>query len=287
MRIEITTLAAFLIAWTTVPLARSLGRAVGAIDQPNSDVRTHTRPTPLLGGVSIALGAALPLLWTGSGPPSPLVLLAFVFVCSMGAYKDISRQDVAPSLQLLVQVVACGLVTTAWRGAPWHDPMRLTIVLGGAALINAVNFLDVMDGLCSTVSAIVAAGIFVLTGQLLALTLSVACCGFWLWNRPKAHIFMGDIGSFFIGSSLFMLVDGETVSGNLHLLIVLAVPAAELLGTIAIRLIRAKALARGDASHPSLCLLNAGLSPWTVLAIYGVATASTCLLSWAIRPDLV
>src|SRR5262245_36948234 len=159
-------LPAVLIAWLTVPFARHVGFRVGAIDLPNVDVMTHTQPTPRLGGISIVLGTMLPLVWNEVSPATLSLVLAYVALCGMGIYKDLSRRDLAPQLQLLVQLVACWLVTETGEDVTPKLPVRIAVVVGGMALINAVNFLDVSDGLCSSVAAIIATAIFSMTGQL-------------------------------------------------------------------------------------------------------------------------
>lgn len=282
MTTGITILAAFLGAWATVPVVGRFGALVGAIDQPNSDVRTHKQPTPLLGGIPIMLGTLIPFVWLNPLRLTTAAIVPMALLLGMSAFKDISRRDLSPWLQLVVQFVACWLALDAYAEAVPNGVMRIVFVVGGVALINAINFLDVMDGLCSMVAALIAMAIYVITGQLLALTLAAACCGFWVWNRPRARIFMGDTGSYFLGLSLFLLVANGVAGGSPLLLIVVIVPAAEMAGTIAIRNIRSRPLTKGDSSHPSLCLLNSGRSPWTVLATYSAAAASTCVLAWTI-----
>ena len=72
--------------------------------------------------------------------------------------------------------------------------------------INAVNFTDGEDGLLSSVSIPFSAGciaIAVIKGvfgiALLPAVLLGAACGFLVWNRHPAKVFMGDCGSLFIG----------------------------------------------------------------------------------------
>ncbi len=72
--------------------------------------------------------------------------------------------------------------------------------------INSVNFTDGVDGLVSSVTATYAAAgiaIAVLRGYygmaLLPAVLLGACCGFLVWNRHPAKVFMGDCGSMFLG----------------------------------------------------------------------------------------
>lgn len=77
------------------------------------------------------------------------------------------------------------------------------------AAINAVNFTDGIDGLCSSVTVTCAAAlgvIAVLKGFLgvgtVAAALAGACVGFLLWNKKPAKVFMGDTGSMFLGGMI-------------------------------------------------------------------------------------
>lgn len=81
--------------------------------------------------------------------------------------------------------------------------------------INAVNFTDGLDGLCSSVtltaavSFIVMAAILKFTGiSILAAALAGGCAGFLVWNHYPAKVFMGDTGSLFLGGLVVALAFG-------------------------------------------------------------------------------
>ncbi len=72
--------------------------------------------------------------------------------------------------------------------------------------VNAANFTDGVDGLCSSVTSVICV-FFAITAALRQLTgLSIVCCsllgaliGFFVWNRNPARVMMGDVGSLFLG----------------------------------------------------------------------------------------
>lgn len=75
--------------------------------------------------------------------------------------------------------------------------------------VNAVNFTDGVDGLCSSVSLVMCAGFAVCAALTGFKGLSVPCgalggalLGFIIWNRNPAKVMMGDAGSLFIGGLL-------------------------------------------------------------------------------------
>jgi UDP-GlcNAc:undecaprenyl-phosphate GlcNAc-1-phosphate transferase len=261
-----------LVAGLSIPLLIGLAQRLGAIDNPNTDVVTHTRSVPLFGGVAIIAGT---LSAWGFVPawriPLP-ALLGMSLLCLMGLYKDISRRDLSPWLQLTVQMLFCGLVLLSMVPtdivAVW---LLLLWLLAGVALINAINFLDVSDGLCATVAITLCMGMYLAGASVASLFLAGGLVGFLAWNRPRAQIFMGDVGSFFIAAWLYIvLLDGLVGRGGFWgIWFVLAVPFGELAATMLVRRARARSIMQGDASHLSLLLLNNGMSPWVLLACFG------------------
>lgn len=78
--------------------------------------------------------------------------------------------------------------------------------------VNAVNFTDGIDGLCSSVTVTAAVSLGVMAAlkgffgfSLVAAALAGACMGFLLWNKNPAKVFMGDTGSMFLGGMVTAL----------------------------------------------------------------------------------
>ena len=76
-------------------------------------------------------------------------------------------------------------------------------------MVNAVNLTDGIDGLCSSVSFVVALGFMVISAAygfyanaLFAVAIAGACAGFLVWNFYPAKVFMGDTGSMFLGGAV-------------------------------------------------------------------------------------
>ena len=83
------------------------------------------------------------------------------------------------------------------------------VFLGIIFMVNAVNLTDGIDGLCSSVSFIVALGFMIIsaaygyyTNALFAVAIAGACAGFLVWNFYPAKVFMGDTGSMFLGGAV-------------------------------------------------------------------------------------
>ena len=80
------------------------------------------------------------------------------------------------------------------------------------ATVNAVNFTDGIDGLCSSVTITAAVSFAVMAGirhlmgtSVLAAALAGACAGYLIWNWHPAKCFMGDTGSMFLGGMIVAL----------------------------------------------------------------------------------
>lgn len=78
--------------------------------------------------------------------------------------------------------------------------------------VNAVNLTDGIDGLCTSVTFVVAIFFVLTTGyfamttmNILAIALAAGCVGFLVYNAHPAKVFMGDTGSFFFGGMVLAL----------------------------------------------------------------------------------
>jgi len=211
-------LAAGLAAWAATGLALRYAVQRSLLDVPNPR-SSHVSPTPRGGGLAIVivvLGAIA--LQTVSGFLPALVgetlLVGGASIAVIGWLDD--HRDVPAGWRALVQLVAAGWVVFR-VGAPESlelGPWSLTVgpaapllaVLGLVWLTNLFNFMDGIDGIAAG-EAISAAGV---GGALLlasgasglgtaSLAVAAASAGFLAWNRPPARIFMGDVGSGFLG----------------------------------------------------------------------------------------
>ena len=98
---------------------------------------------------------------------------------------------------------------------PWVGSVDLgyfyypIVFLGITFMVNAVNLTDGIDGLCSSVTFIVALGFFMISASygyysnsIFACALAGSLAGFLVWNFYPAKVFMGDTGSMFLGGSV-------------------------------------------------------------------------------------
>lgn len=212
-------LAVFLIALTLtvagIPWVRRVALALDIVDTPSAR-KVHRTPTPLLGGAAIFIGAILAVLILYRGDPEPTVLgvlLASTVVALTGLLDDYRPLPAWAKLggQFL------GFLILAYFGIRVRLPVPDVVNYGITLLwllgiTNAINFLDNMDGLSAGIAAVTSSFILLLAlfnGQFLVGALAAgllgACLGFLRYNFPPARIFMGDVGSLFLGFLLAVL----------------------------------------------------------------------------------
>jgi UDP-GlcNAc:undecaprenyl-phosphate/decaprenyl-phosphate GlcNAc-1-phosphate transferase len=214
-------IAIFLLALTitgfSTPWVRRLAIYLGFVDAPAMR-KLHSTPMPLMGGMAIFGGAiiAVLLFYEGSPPPQVFgILLAAGVVALAGLLDD--RYGLPARAKLGAQIL--GFVILAYFGVTAHLPETVPLLLHYAitlvwlvGITNAINFLDNMDGLSAGISGVMAAFILLLgaiNGQFLVTAVAAgllgSCIGFLRYNFKPAQIFMGDVGSLFLGFLLAVL----------------------------------------------------------------------------------
>lgn len=197
-------------------------RYLNVYDIPN-ERSSHTKATPRGGGIAIAVafmvGIALIHLIGDRTPIYTLYFKGFLFsslvIATLSLYDDfktvsfkikLGGQIVAIAAALLagvlIDLVHLPVIGELYFGA-WAYPLTFIWILG---LTNAYNFIDGLDGLAASTAVIAAsflAYISYIQGShfiyLTSLTLAAASAGFLIFNWSPAKIFMGDVGSTFLG----------------------------------------------------------------------------------------
>jgi UDP-GlcNAc:undecaprenyl-phosphate GlcNAc-1-phosphate transferase len=215
----------FLIGVGTFVMALIVTRLmirIGITDVP-SRRSSHKAPTPKSGGIGVIVGffAAMTLFYLtgklGHIAPNKLILLSIgaMITIFISLYDDIKR--LSSSQKLFVQIItALFVVSTGLTLNLLPLPIIGVLDLGplGSILavfwiiffINVFNFMDGLNGLASGVSLVASIfcsiiGICLEEKALFYISMSLAfsTLGFFLFNFPKAKIFMGDVGSQFMG----------------------------------------------------------------------------------------
>ena len=274
----------------------------GLLDIPN-DRSSHSRPTPLGGGVGIVLAfllmvavlLALGKIVRGLG----IALLVGGCVLAIIGWLD-DRKGISALLRLMVHI-ASALWAVYWIGGlPYLRLGPYTLELGhwGSALsvigivwmINLYNFMDGIDGLAGAEAATVGAfaGLFsAAIGKwdlaILCWVLSVASLGFLRWNWPPARIFMGDVGSGFLGFTFATLAIASENSGGLPLILwmsLLGVFIVDATITLVSRMVRGERLAAAHREHVYQLAVQAGYSHKSVTTAVLFLNCVIAVITW-------
>ena len=188
------------------------------LDQPNAR-SSHRQPTPRGGGiafVSVAFVSSAMALLSGQGLPGVALPLLAAPLAFVGFLDD--RHNLPASwrygFQLFTAALMLGVSPLVQRfGFPIASGswlflfVLILLVIAVTAVINFTNFMDGLDGLV--------AGCMAVTIGLLAIVLDApwpvwvlvgSLLGFLIWNWSPAKVFMGDVGSTFLGAVFAGLV---------------------------------------------------------------------------------
>lgn len=208
-----------------VAAAQHLAQRRLLLDHPNAR-SLHVQPTPRGGGIGIAIPICFAIGGVGVVVPETrgaATWLAGVglLVAAVGLVDDVRS---LPAVTRLVAHVSAGALvvwgigtwpTFLWPGL-WHVdlgwaavPFTVLLIVG---LINAYNFMDGVDGIAGTQGVVAGLGWmgagYAIEDPLLAVAgavIAVASLGFLFFNWSPASVFMGDVGSSFLGFVLAAL----------------------------------------------------------------------------------
>ena len=310
--IPVVVCAASLASWGLVFALRRWLVRVRAIDIPN-ERSSHETPTPRGGGlaiVGVTIGGvfAAKLLRL-----APLPLHALTWYLAGGAVlAAVSWLDdlrpMSAKVRLAVHGVVAGVAVLTigyWNGL--EVPMAGRIEIGGIGLLlslvwvvgltNAYNFMDGIDGIAAG-QAVVGGVAWSIMGHccgetqvmFLGLLIASSSLGFLAHNWPPARIFMGDVGSAFLGFS-FAVLALIRAPGNPRLAstgVLLMWPfILDTSFTFLRRLLRGENVFAAHRSHLYQRLVIAGYSHQFVALLYLLLASVGAILTigWTLRPD--
>lgn len=233
------------VTYLLTVVARELALRLGAVAKVR-DRDVHDEPIPYMGGVAMLGGLAAAYLVARQLPflaksqfvlhDAGVVLAAGALICVVGILDDVLELDALTKLggQLLATAVLIYfnvqyIFFTKADGSQFSlDPAQSALLTGFVvvATINAVNFVDGLDGLAAGVVCIGAVAFFVFcysltringvdratTAALLSVALAGSCVGFLVHNWNPARLFMGDSGSMLLG--LVLSASAVSLSGQ-------------------------------------------------------------------------
>ncbi len=296
-------LVAFVLSLYFTPVIRKGAIAYGVVDQPDGNLKVHREPVAYLGGVAIYLSFLFALAFTYDFDTEVLgLLLSASIIVMLGLFDDL--KVLTPEVKLLGQLVAALVLIKAGimirlAFLPEWSLYALTI-FWLVGITNAINLIDVSDGLAAGTSAI--AGIFLYgvsvwnghtTIAMLTLALVGASLGFLAFNRPPARIYLGDAGSMFLGFMLGALAMSGHYTFNHRVgavapVVILGVPIFDTFYVMGVRAVRRIPLMQGSPDHFAVRLRNHGVRA-SVIAAVAYASAvilGVCALAMVYVPRL-
>jgi len=291
------------ISWLLVGGVRRLAVRVGVLDVPN-ERSSHLVPTPRGGGIVIVLMtiAAAMLNAKSSGGFGTSVLTWFLgggLIAAIGFIDD--RRGLDARVRLFAQFVSAAILLVAFGGPPDVPVGAGTVSLGAGGWLIAVpavvwsvnlfNFMDGVDGLAASQAIFVFGGAIAVAhgggmqGQTLPfLVLAAASAGFLVWNYAPAKIFMGDVGSGFLGYAVAVGALATSGTGAVTVwtwLVLDAAFIADATTTLAARLVSGRQLFQAHRLHAYQRLARRFGSHRAVTALYAAINLLWCL-PWAI-----
>jgi UDP-GlcNAc:undecaprenyl-phosphate GlcNAc-1-phosphate transferase len=237
---------AFVVTYLATHLVRRAAVKYEIYPKAIRDRDNHSKPTPRIGGIAmffgflVSLAIAAPIGWFDVvfADPGPIIAIsaAALIIMVIGFLDDL--YDLDWTLKLAGQFLAAGVL--AWNGVQIVSLPIFGITVGSfgvsfvvtvflaVLIMNAVNFIDGLDGLVAGV-VLIGTVVFFIYSYLLAQQISPTnyfnlatvisaivigmCAGFLPHNWHTAKIFMGDGGALLLG--LLMTASALTVTGQI------------------------------------------------------------------------
>jgi UDP-GlcNAc:undecaprenyl-phosphate/decaprenyl-phosphate GlcNAc-1-phosphate transferase len=305
--------------------------AIAPKDAPDGVRKFQVAPVPSAGGVGIFFGAFVTLIFAAgfltrqpstllrdaidSGLLPHLILVAGCF--GLGLADDVLHLPARAKL-LILAALCFFAVTAGYRAEAITVPLMGTFVLPpliaiiGSALwlivmINAVNFMDGVNGLAMGASAIMLLALSALIDftsmpafglepyvRLALILFAAAIGGFLVWNL-RGKIYAGDTGALGIGAligsaSLFWLSQPFTASaspnGAIWIPALIALPfLADVLMTLIWRWRRGENVLNAHRDHAYQQFIKEGWSALRVSAHWWMFSAASCVVAVASKPQ--
>ena len=304
----VVALIAFATALFTTPYVRRLALNVGMLDA-TGERRMHDQPKPRIGGIAVYLGFAFALFsalgyllntnafkdlrtlhdFVGLIFGGTLILMVGIWddVMGMSPRAKLGAQCVVAAISLLYGFQIQYVNDPLHHGNTIFFPGWVSIVLTlvwYVGMMNAINFIDGLDGLLSGVTVISSISMIAIALSrnhpeiaLVLAALAGGALGFLRYNWNPAKIILGDSGALFIGYvfATVSIIGASKTAFAISLLVplvILALPVLDTMAAIVRRTRAGKKFYEADRGHfHHQLIFRFGLNVrQAVLLIYGV-----------------
>lgn len=264
------------------------------LDIPN-DRSSHTQPTPRGGGLGflVAFAIATLLSWgitqytdtTINLYSQPGYIGLVLLPLAIASFLD-DRSNIPASIRYLVQLISAGIAIACF-GLPFLSQFAgigqiIAIILTAiafTALINFYNFMDGLDGLVASVTALQFGFLAIYLNQPIWGLLVAALLGFLYWNWSPAKIFMGDVGSTVLGASIAIALLNAASTPQFWPACAITLPIiGDAIYTLIRRLLKRENIFQAHRTHLYQRLQQAGWSHAKVAIAYLIFTLAIALL---------
>lgn len=292
-----------IVGFILVELVRRWGLRRQVLDIPN-ERSSHTSPVPRAGGIGIVatvMGGYLAGSLIAGYPISFGFLIGGVLIAAVSFIDDL--RDLPFYVRLFAHSIAAALliadsgaiteISYSVSGSSVSLGLLAVPLTFGAILwmINAYNFMDGIDGIAGLQALVAAAGWVIFAAifgdnevKWLALSIGGSAIGFLVLNWSPARIFMGDVGSAFLGFAFAALpllaFNTPNVPRGLVPLFALLVVFPFVFDTVftfARRLTNREKVWKAHRSHLYQRMVINGASHASVTLLYGALAATTTL----------
>ena len=282
-----------------VPIFKRMAFRMHLVDEPD-ERKVHVLPMPRSGGISMAIGAMLPVLvWVPMDSFARPLYLGTGIIVFFGMVDDIKDlryfqklgAQVAGALIIMLvgglRIETLGDLLPGVSGLPLWVSLGLTLffIVG---VTNAINLADGLDGLAGGISMLsfVAMGFFAHQCEnhniaMMSFAVAGAILGFLRYNTHPAVVFMGDAGSQMLGFLgvvfALALTQSNTPYSEISPLFLIGFPILDTLAVMVERMARGGSPFKPDKNHFHHKLMTLGLyHSEAVLIIYFLQAVFIC-----------
>ncbi len=291
----------FFLSLTLTGFVRWFALKNNIIDTPN-DRSSHLIPTPRGGGLAIVISfyCVLLVLFFIQHTISLSIFMGLsglLVVAIIGFIDD--HNHISARYRLLIHFLSAAWICFCLGIIPWQsgDNLWLYLILWLISLLylvwmlNLYNFMDGIDGIATleAMSVLSSASLLLFFSAhtvfplSLFISLVMILFGFLFWNWPPAQIFMGDVGSAFLGILIasFSLITANNGSLDIFIwIILLAVFIGDATYTLIVRLFRSEKVYEAHCSHTYQILSRRFGHKKVTLAVLGINLFWLLPLAW-------
>lgn len=285
----------------TFPIRKVIAPKLGFMDVPRDPRHIHKTATPLIGGLGIYIAFTVAAVIFGHWETALPYIIGGGIVVVCGMLDD--RFSLSPRIKLLFQlaagVVLCFFGVTVQHVCFFGYHIQMGIlqypmtVLWVAAVSNAFNLIDGLDGLCTSITVIASGGVglIALTNGyddvfVCAMILMCSALGFLPHNVNPAKIFLGDTGSLFFGFVMSAMCIDVVYVESTHVptvvaIILIGLPVFDTAYAIVRRIHNHQGIMTGDKNHIHHVLLRrySHVKAVMIMALASVVCVGIALLT--------